>query len=82
MVGDYKNPEQRGVIPRSLEQIFEKQAKDVDEYSYEISVSFIQIYLEMIQDLIDPDNLEIRISENPSSGVFVSGVLWVPVKSV
>ena len=48
MVGDYKNPEQRGVIPRSLEQIFEKQAEDVDEYSYEISVSFIQIYLEMI----------------------------------
>ncbi len=36
----------------------------------------------MVQDLLDPQNEEIRIRESASDGVFVSGVLWVPVKSV
>jgi len=53
-----------------------------DEYTVNVQVAFIQIYLEMIQDLLDPSNEEIRIRENPSSGVFVSGVLWVPVKDM
>ena len=38
--------------------------------------------MEMVQDLLDPMNEDIRIRESAAEGVFVSGVLWVPVKSV
>ena len=48
----------------------------------EVSVSFIQIYMEMIQDLLEPQNTEIRIREDLVNGVYVSGVMWVPVKNV
>ena len=32
--------------------------------------------------MLDPQNEEIRIRESAAGGVFVSGALWVPVKSV
>ena len=86
MLGDYlsKDPEglKMGIIPRSLKQIFEEWSQQSTEFDYEISVSFIQIYMEMIQDLLEPSNAEIRIREDLVNGVYVSGVLWIPVKNV
>lgn len=38
--------------------------------------------MEMVQDLLEPGNSEIRIREDLVNGVYVSGVLWVPVKNV
>lgn len=37
----------------------------------------------MVQDLINPqqDSSQIKIREDPASGVFVSGLQWVPIKS-
>jgi len=32
-----------------------------------------------LQDLIRPDNNEIKIREDPESGVFLSGLEWVSV---
>ena len=40
--------------------------EEQDEFTYDIEVSFIQIYLELIQDLIDPENEDVRIWEDPS----------------
>lgn len=48
MVGDYKHDQNKGIIPRALEQIFDREAEDEGEYSYNVEVGFIQIYLEMI----------------------------------
>ncbi len=63
MVGDYRSTVEMGVIPRALDQIFEqvKAEESVYSFTYDINVSFIQIYLEMIQDLLDPENADIRI---------------------
>lgn len=86
MLGNYlsndSNDVTMGIIPRAVKQIFEECAEQFDEFDFEISVSFIQIYMEMIQDLLDPDNQEIRIREDLVNGVYVSGVVWVPVKSL
>lgn len=48
MVGDYKNPEQKGIIPWALEQIFDEQLEQAEEFTFDVQVAFIQIYLEMI----------------------------------
>ena len=66
MVGEIWNTEMKGIIPWALEQIFEEQLELQAEFNYEVNVAFIQIYLEMIQDLLDPQNEEIRIREDPS----------------
>lgn len=57
MVGQYQplTNEGRGIIPRSLQYLFEKMRTENNEkYQYEVSCAFIQIYMEMVQDLINP----------------------------
>ena len=80
MVGDFEHKTNRGIIPRAFDYIFEKVKED-KEHKYNIMVSFIQIYLESIQDLLEPTNKDIRIREDPEQGVYLEGVQWVKVNS-
>ena len=83
MVGDFEDEENKGIIPRTFDYIFQKvneNNKKLNNDKFEISISFIQIYLEMIQDLFEPSN-EVKIRENPEKGVFLEGVKWIKVKS-
>lgn len=94
MVGDLlrgaEENAKRGIIPRSLEYIFSKaqigspksDPGSKTSVSCEISMSFIQIYMEMMQDLLEPGNTNIKIREDPACGVFVTGVSWIPAGSV
>jgi chromosomal replication initiation ATPase DnaA len=47
MVGNYKDQNQKGIVPRSFEYIFDTIKND-KENKYTISLSFIQIYLESV----------------------------------
>ena len=83
MVGEFDNPSIKGIIPRSFDYIFDriKQIQKEDPSSkYNISISFIQIYLEMIQDLFEPSN-QVRIREDPERVVFLDNCLWIKVKN-
>lgn len=69
----------RGVIPRAVNQIFEHIAQD-QKQAYVVQVGFLQIYMEMFQDLLYPDNPNpIRIREDPEEGLYLAGLTWVPV---
>ena len=57
MVGEFDNEEKKGIIPRSFDYIF-TEIKNDKEHKYNIKISFIQIYLETIQDLLEPNNKE------------------------
>ena len=81
MVGDFENEENKGIIPRAFDYIFQKvnmQKENKDKF--DVYISFIQTYLEMIQDLFEPSN-EVKIRENPEKGVFFENVKWIKVKS-
>ena len=52
-----------------------------NSYRYCISLAFVQLYLESIQDLLDPDSREIRIREDPEKGVYLEGVQWFKCNS-
>eukprot|EP00605_Chrysophyceae_sp_TOSAG23-4_P001917 GSChrysophyteH1.ASY1.ANO1.2115.1 assembled CDS len=55
--------EARGIIPRAIEQIF---------------ASYLQIYNEMISDLLKPERSNLSIREDKKRGVFVDGLSeWV-----
>jgi len=60
--------------------VFRETAED-RQYTYDIKIAYLQIYMEMLQDLIEPSNLEIRIRENTENGVFITGLAWVPVRN-
>ena len=55
--------------------IIEKENENKNKYN--IYLSFIQIYLESIQDLLDLSSKEIRIREDPEKGVYLEGIQWI-----
>ena len=96
MVGDFDNKSDKGIIPRTFNYIYKEINKtqkninnntntnDLEENNknkYNIYLSFIQIYLESIQDLLDINSKEIRIREDPEKGVFLEGVQWIKCNS-
>ena len=52
-----------------------------NSYKYNISLSFVQLYLESIQDLLDIESKDIRIREDPEKGVYLEGVQWYKCNS-
>ena len=52
-----------------------------NSYKYNISLAFVQLYLESIQDLLDPESKEIRIREDQEKGVYLEGVQWFKCNS-
>jgi len=47
MVGNFEDNKDKGIIPRSFEYIF-SEAENKKEFKYNISLAFIQIYLETV----------------------------------
>ena len=45
-----------------------------------ISVSFLEIYNEKIQDLLNPSDKALNIRESPEAGIFVDGLCEVLVR--
>ncbi|BBH03230.1 armadillo repeat kinesin 3 [Prunus dulcis] len=67
----------RGIMVRAMEDIL----ADVSLESDSLSVSYLQLYMETIQDLIDPANDNISIVEDPKTGdVSVPGASLVEIR--
>ncbi|KAG4992785.1 hypothetical protein JHK87_026242 [Glycine soja] len=54
----------RGIMVRSMEDIFADLSPDTDS----VTVSYLQLYMETLQDLLNPANDNIPIVEDPRSG--------------
>jgi len=65
-----------GIIPRSIKQIFSTIKENSSKIQYQIRVSFMQVYMEQITDLIqeegDENNILSPSSPNPNPMVFTS----------
>ncbi len=92
MVGDFDKKTNKGIIPRAFKYIYneinkksnienENNEDNDNKNKYNIYLSFIQIYLETIQDLLDPSSKDIRIREDPDKGVYLENVQWIRVTS-
>ncbi|GAB7357530.1 hypothetical protein MBLNU459_g0053t3 [Dothideomycetes sp. NU459] len=78
-IGD---PEQAGVIPRITEQIFASIMASESNIEYTVRVSYMEIYMERIRDLLVPQNDNLPIHEEKNRGVYVKGLMEVYVGSV
>ena len=72
-------PESRGIIPRAIEQIFQHISKNASpRMKFLVRASYLQIYNEVISDLLKPERTNLTIREDRKRGVFVDGLSeWV-----
>ncbi|KAK6920253.1 Kinesin motor domain [Dillenia turbinata] len=67
----------RGIMVRSMEDIL----SDISHETDSVSVSYLQLYMETIQDLLDPSNDNISIVEDPKTGdVSLPGATVVDIR--
>ena len=69
-----ESPGQEGVMIQAFNHIFEVAAAE-RELKYEVAISFVQIYLDTITDLLQP-HVDVEIREDPKTGVYVEGAKW------
>jgi len=82
MGADIDDAEGKGIIPRIVEQIFDKIMRSAETIEYTVRVSYMEIYMERIRDLLVPKNDNLPIHEEKNRGVYVKGLLEVYVSAV
>ena len=78
---DVENEETKGLIPRIVENIFGYVENSNENISFEIKMSVMQIYKEVIYDLLTGMK-DLKIKENPSRGIYVENLSEVYLSSV
>lgn len=82
MGSDIDDEEGKGIIPRIVEQIFASMLASPSNIEYTVRVSYMEIYMERIRDLLNPVNDNLPVHEEKNRGVYVKGLLEVYVSSV
>ncbi|CAO3589512.1 unnamed protein product [Absidia cylindrospora] len=81
MGSDIEDTENKGIIPRIVEQIFESIMVAPANMEFTVKVSYMEIYMEKVRDLLDPSHDNLPIHEDKTKGVYVKGLLEVYVSS-
>ncbi|KAJ3119149.1 Kinesin heavy chain, partial [Nowakowskiella sp. JEL0407] len=82
MMGDMENNDLKGLTPRLVESIFKTIYDAPSNLEFTVRVSYMEIYMEKIRDLLNPVNDNLPIHEEKNRGVYVKGLLEVFVGSV
>ncbi|MCJ1477444.1 Kinesin heavy chain [Lambiella insularis] len=82
MGSDIDDSDAKGIIPRIVEQIFASIVASPGNIEYTVRVSYMEIYMERIRDLLQPQNDNLPVHEEKSRGVYVKGLLEIYVSSI
>ncbi|KAF5391249.1 hypothetical protein D9757_001869 [Collybiopsis confluens] len=74
MGADIDSEDLKGIIPRITEQIFQSIVESDAHLEYLVKVSYMEIYLEKIRDLLAPQNDNLQVHEEKSKGVYVKNL--------
>ena len=81
MEGDIKCEEKKGIIPRAVEALFDGVTAADENIEFTFKVSYVEIYLEKIRDLLDVHKEDLTLREDPTKGFYIAGVIEEDVKS-
>ncbi len=83
MAGSETNHKERGIMPRSFEDVFKSIEGDSVKTQFLVRASYLEIYNEEIRDLLskNPKN-KLDLHEKPDSGVYVRDLSYFAVKNV
>ncbi|RKP20529.1 P-loop containing nucleoside triphosphate hydrolase protein, partial [Rozella allomycis CSF55] len=76
------NSENRGLIPRMVEKIFCMISDSPETIEFAVKVSYMEIYMERVRDLLNTINENLPIHEDKSRGVYVKDLSEVYVSSL
>lgn len=77
MVGTQRDP---GLMVRSLEAVFAHITRESNgSEDFEVSCSYLEVYNEIIYDLLVPNSGSLELREDPDQGILVSGLRRVQV---
>lgn len=74
MGADIDDDQLKGIIPRITEQIFQSIVESDAHLEYLVKVSYMEIYLEKIRDLLAPQNDNLQVHEEKNKGVYVKNL--------
>ncbi|KAI1630342.1 kinesin family member 5 [Exophiala viscosa] len=82
MMGDMDDSDKKGIIPRITEQIFDAiLVHGSAQIEYTVGISYLEIYMERIRDLLNPVMDNLPINEGPK-GPYVKGLREIYVNTV
>lgn len=76
MRGTDKNP---GIIPLAIKEIFRLLDEDKSITKYTLKASYLELYNEQVNDLLNANNKNLEIRESAQKGVFVNNLTEVVV---
>ncbi|KAJ2796491.1 hypothetical protein H4R21_004692, partial [Coemansia helicoidea] len=82
MGADIDNDNLKGIIPRIVEGVFGKIIESPPSVEYMVKTSYMEIYMERIRDLLNPDESNLSVHEDKANGVYVKGLMEVFVSSI
>ncbi|KAK9760112.1 hypothetical protein K7432_016191, partial [Basidiobolus ranarum] len=82
MMGDMGSDEFKGIVPRIVEKIFKSIHESPSTTEYTVKVSYMEIYMEKVRDLLNPKNDNLPIHEEKSRGIYVKNLCEVYVSGL
>jgi kinesin family protein 5 len=71
---DIEDIEKQGVIPRMVRTVFNRINSASEYIEFTVKVSMVEIYMERIKDLINPDKDNLKIHEEKGKGVYMADI--------
>ncbi|ORX44926.1 kinesin heavy chain [Hesseltinella vesiculosa] len=81
MGSDIDDEKSKGIIPRIVGQIFDSILAAPSNLEFTVKVSYMEIYMEKVRDLLNPSHDNLAIHEDKTKGVYVKDLLEVYVGS-
>lgn len=66
---DINDNEQKGVVPRMIDTLLNGILEADETFNFKVLLSFVEIYCEKINDLIEHSNANLKLRENRDKGV-------------
>ncbi|CAK9863173.1 unnamed protein product [Sphagnum jensenii] len=76
MAGTLEDP---GLMVLSLQSIFALISKQEAEYEFEVTCSYLEVYNEVIYDLLERSSGHLELREDPDQGITVAGLKRIQV---
>ena len=67
----------RGIVPRMAMNVFCAVEEADEDLEFLVKVSFLEIYMERIRDLLDPTKDNLKVREDKTKGIWVEGATEV-----
>jgi len=74
MEGDIESERMMGMVPRMVNDVFDGIMDADENLEFVVQVSFVEIYLERIKDLLEAGNENLKIREHKAQGIYIEGV--------